>query len=84
MDVNAYLEVGYRMRLWVTRGNPARAAELFLSLSDEDRRFRSFRKIDEAARAQPDKFVEHLNRLFSASEKFIRRGKPYIRRNDIR
>jgi hypothetical protein len=84
MDVNKYLEAGYRMRLWVTRGNPQKAAELFLSLSDDDRRFRSFKKIDEAARSRPAEFAAYLNRLFSVTEKFVRRGKPYIRRNDGR
>ena len=81
MDVNKYLEAGYKMRLWVTRGNPQTAAELFLSLSDEDRQFRSFKRIDEAARTRPAEFTDYLKQLFSATEKFVRRGKPYIRRS---
>lgn len=62
-----YLETGLRMRLWVARGRPDKAAELFNQLDPELQSFRSFRKIKQAIVEDEHGLSGRLERLFDPS-----------------
>ncbi len=62
-----YLELGYRMRLWVARGRADKAAELFRALDPALQRFRSFRRVKHALESDPGGFDGALERLFDST-----------------
>lgn len=62
-----YLEAGQKMRLWVARGHPERAAELFRQLPEELQTFRSFKKVKMAITEDPDGLHGKLERMFDVS-----------------
>lgn len=62
-----YLEAGQKMRLWVARGHPERAAELFKSMPDALQQFRSFKKVRQAITEDPDGLHGKLEKMFDVS-----------------
>jgi hypothetical protein len=62
-----YLEVGHKMRLWVARGHPEKAAELFNQLPAELQEFRSFRKVKQAVAEDSQGLHGRLEKLFDIS-----------------
>ena len=62
-----YLEVGYRMRLWVARGRPDVAAEIFKRLEPEMQSFRAFRRIKQAIVEDEHGWSGRLERMFDPS-----------------
>lgn len=62
-----YLEVGQKMRLWVARGHPEKAAELFTHLPEDLQQFRSFKKVKQAISEDPQGLHGRLEKMFDIS-----------------
>lgn len=62
-----YLDVGLKMRLWVARGHPEKAAELFRELPEQMQSFRSFRKVKQAIEEDAQGLHGRLERLFDVA-----------------
>lgn len=62
-----YLDIGLKMRLWVARGHPERAAELFTQLPDEMQSFRSFGRVKQAVSEDQHGLHGRLEKLFDTS-----------------
>ena len=62
-----YLEIGQKMRLWVARGHPEKAADLFRQLPEELQQYRSFAKVRQAILEDPDGLHGRLEKLFDVA-----------------
>ncbi len=62
-----YLDIGLKMRLWVARGHPEKAAELFSHLPDEMQTFRSFVKVKQAISEDRNGLHGRLEKLLDPS-----------------